>query len=52
MRILIVEDDAALGDLLRRTLREAAMAADLTVTGGEGLTALAVNDYDLAILDV
>lgn len=52
MRILIVEDDPALADLLRRTLREAAMAADVAMTGSDGLTALAVNDYDLAVLDV
>ena len=52
MRVLIVEDDPALADLLRRTLREAAMAADVAPTGAAGLTALAVNDYDLAVLDV
>jgi DNA-binding response OmpR family regulator len=52
MRVLIVEDDPALADLLRRTLREAAMAVDIAHRGEEGLTALAINDYDLAILDV
>ena len=52
MRILIVEDDPALADLLCRTLREAAMAADVAATGNAGLTALTVNDYDLAVLDV
>jgi DNA-binding response OmpR family regulator len=52
MRVLIVEDDPALADLLRRTLREAAMAADVAATGTDGLTALAVNEYDLAVLDV
>jgi two-component system copper resistance phosphate regulon response regulator CusR len=51
MRILIVEDDPGLADFLQRTLREVAMAADVTATGAEALTALAVNDYDLVILD-
>lgn len=52
MRVLIIEDDPALADLLRRTLREAAMAVDIAVNGSAGLTALAVNEYDLAVLDV
>ncbi len=52
MRVLIIEDDPALADLLQRTLREAAMAADVAPTGVAGLTALAVNEYDLAVLDV
>jgi len=52
MRVLIVEDDPALADLLARTLREAAMAADVAVSGADALTALAVNEYDLAVLDV
>jgi DNA-binding response OmpR family regulator len=52
MRVLIVEDDAEVADLLQRTLEEAAWAADIAVTGAAGLSALAVSDYDLAILDV
>jgi DNA-binding response OmpR family regulator len=52
MRVLIVEDDPELGDFLRRTLREAAWAADVVTDGPEALTALAVNEYDLAVLDV
>lgn len=52
MRLLIVEDDPALADLLRRAMREAAMAADVASTGSEAVTALAVNEYDLAVLDV
>jgi DNA-binding response OmpR family regulator len=52
MRVLIVEDDGEVADLLQRTLREATWAADIAGTGAAGLTALAVSDYDLAILDV
>lgn len=52
MRLLIVEDDPGLGELLLRVLREAAWAADLVTTGPDALSALAVVPYDLAILDV
>lgn len=52
MRVLIVEDETEVADLLRRTLREAAWAADVAATGKSALQALAVNDYDLVVLDV
>jgi len=52
MRVLIVEDDADVADLLLRAVREAAWAGDVVVTGEAGLAALAVNDYDLAVLDI
>ena len=52
MRLLIVEDDPALGELLLRVIREAAWAADLVTDGPAALTALAVTPYDLAIVDV
>ncbi|HTS87197.1 MAG TPA: response regulator transcription factor [Gemmatimonadales bacterium] len=52
MRVLIVEDDPALGDFLLRVMREAAWAADLATAGPEAVTALRVNDYDLALLDI
>ena len=52
MRILVVEDEPELADFLVRTLREAAWAPDTAATGREALEALAVNDYDLAILDL
>lgn len=52
MRVLIVEDEAEVADLLLRTLREAAWAADTASTGKTALTALAVNEYDLVVLDV
>lgn len=52
MRLLIVEDDPALGELLLRVIREAAWAADLVTTGPDAHIALASSPYDLAILDV
>ena len=52
MRILIVEDEPAVADLLDRALREAAWAPDVVRTGADALVALAVSDYDLAVLDV
>jgi len=52
MRLLVVEADPALGEFLVRVLQEAAWAADLAVTGAAALTLLAVNEYDLVILDI
>ena len=52
MRVLIVEDEPAVADLLERALREAAWAPDRVATVSAALEALAVNDYDLAILDI
>ena len=52
MRILIVEDEPSVADLLDRTIREAAWAPDVVRTGGAALETLAVNDYDLAVLDI
>jgi two-component system copper resistance phosphate regulon response regulator CusR len=52
MRVLIVEDEPAVADLLARAVREAAWAADISTTGKAALEALAVNPYDLVVLDV
>lgn len=52
MRVLIVEDDPELGELLLRVVREAAWAADLVTDGPTALGALVATDYDLAILDI
>ena len=51
MRVLVIEDEPELADLLQRVLREAAWAVDLAVNGREALESLAINDYDLAVLD-
>jgi two-component system copper resistance phosphate regulon response regulator CusR len=52
VRVLIVEDDPELGDLLRRTLERVTWAADLVGTGGLALSALSSNEYDLVVLDL
>jgi two-component system copper resistance phosphate regulon response regulator CusR len=52
MRILVVEDEPEVADLVRRALREAAWAVDVVGTGIGALEALAVFDYDLAVLDL
>ncbi|MEP6573642.1 MAG: response regulator transcription factor [Gemmatimonadota bacterium] len=52
MRVLIVEDEPSVADLLARAIREAAWAADVESTGERALVALAVNPYDLVVLDL
>jgi DNA-binding response OmpR family regulator len=52
MRVLVVEDDRAVADLLRRTLQEASWAVDLVDNGPAGLAALQRDQYDLAVLDL
>ena len=51
MRILVVEDEAQLADLLRRGLVEEGHAVDLAGTGEEALDWLAVEEYDAILLD-
>ena len=52
MRILVVEDDAHLADLLARSLREAGYAVDLARDGEAAITQAAVNEYDAMVLDI
>lgn len=52
MRILLVEDDKILADALHRALTQAAYAVDTVGTGELADSALAVQAYDLAILDI
>ena len=52
MRVLIVEDEPELADFLCRALREATWAADRAASGSAALTLLAVNPYDLVVLDI
>jgi two-component system copper resistance phosphate regulon response regulator CusR len=52
MRILIVEDDPRLAELVARTLREQTYAVDIAADGETGIVQAAVNPYDAIILDV
>jgi len=52
MRILLVEDDKILADALSRALVQSAYAVDVAGTGEQADHALAVESYDLAILDI
>jgi DNA-binding response OmpR family regulator len=52
VRVLVVEDDLALADLLVRTLLRAHWAADIAGDGRGALAALETNEYDLVVLDL
>ncbi len=52
MRLLVVEDDTRLADLLARSLRESGYAVDVVGDGDTAVTQAAVNDYDGVILDI
>src|SRR6185295_12442749 len=52
MRLLVVEDDARLADMLVRSLRERGYAVDLAVDGDNAVYQAAVNSYDAIVLDV
>ena len=52
MRILLVEDDAAIAMGLSKGLRENAYAVDVAVDGDAGLYQVAIIPYDAIVLDV
>ncbi|HET7568029.1 MAG TPA: response regulator transcription factor [Gaiellaceae bacterium] len=52
MRVLVVEDEKKLGELLARGLREEGHAADLAGRGEEALWMARAVDYDAIVLDV
>ncbi len=52
MRLLVVEDDAALGPIVVRGLREDGHSVDLAATVAQAKRELAVTHYDLVILDL
>ena len=52
MRLLIIEDEPDLADFLCRAVRQATWAADVARSGKAALEALAINPYDLVVLDL
>ncbi|GAA3130761.1 response regulator transcription factor [Planomonospora alba] len=51
MRVLVVEDERVLADAIAEWLREEAHAVDTAHDGEAALERLAVNDYDVVVLD-
>ncbi len=52
MRVLVVEDEPKMADLLRRGLIEDGYAVDIAADGPSGYHAAMVCDYDAVVLDV
>ena len=52
MRILLVEDDALLGDGIAAVLRDAGLVVDWMQDGVTGESALMTTDYELLVLDI
>lgn len=52
MRVLVVEDDRPLADIVRRALTREGYAIDLAATGEEALWSGLENEYDALVLDV
>jgi DNA-binding response OmpR family regulator len=51
VRVLVVEDERLLADAITSGLRNHAMAVDVAYDGDTALERLAVNDYDVVVLD-
>ena len=52
MRILLVEDEPRMANVIAKGLREQSFAVDVAQDGDAGLYQSSVNDYDLIVLDV
>ena len=52
MKLLLVEDEEALSQVLAKGLRKRGYAVDTAYDGEEALMQLEVNEYDLMILDL
>jgi len=51
MRVLVAEDERLLADAIAEGLRRQALAVDVAYDGNAALERLAVNDYDVLVLD-
>ncbi|PZE61545.1 DNA-binding response regulator [Curtobacterium sp. MCPF17_047] len=51
MRVLVVDDEIPLADLIVRGLRRQDMAVDVAYRGDDADELLSVNDYDVVVLD-
>ena len=51
MRVLIVEDEIFMAEALQAGLRQESIAADVAFDGDDALERVAVNDYDVIVLD-
>ena len=52
VRILLVEDEPRMANVIAKGLREQSYAVDVAHDGGAGLYHASINDYDVIILDV
>lgn len=52
MRVLLVEDDAMIGEAIQAALKDASYAADWVKNGQTALTTLGCQHYDLVLLDL
>jgi DNA-binding response OmpR family regulator len=52
MRVLLVEDDSRIAHFVAKGLREQSYAVDVATTGEDALYEVAINTYDVVILDV
>lgn len=52
MKILVIEDDARIADVVRRTLAETGYAVDVAATAPAGVEAFEIDTYDLVLLDL
>ncbi len=51
MRVLVVEDEAALADVIARGLRQTGLAVDVALDGEEALDKVDISPYDVVVLD-